>query len=760
MFDTLFTWLFTYRPVVFEQGEFRFDPSLGSYFAAVIGLGIVAAAVVTARQNGGRARTRDRVVLLSLRAAILGLLLLCLFRPVLVVKAAVPQQNVLGVLLDDSRSMQVADWHGRARGEFVREQFGSLDQPLLKALSDKFLIREFHFSSTASRLDGEGGLTFTGTQTRLGAALDAARQELAGLPVAGLVLVSDGADTSDAALTNALLGLKAEKLPVYTVGVGEAALSRDVQIDRVTSPPSVLMGSSLLLDVTLTHSGYAGQAVSVDVEDEGRIVGSEKVTLPPDGTPATVRVRVVASEPGPRVFRFRVTAQPGEVVTQNNVREATIDVRDARERILYYEGEPRFELKFIRRAVEDDKNLQLVALLRTADNKYYRMGVDSGEELVSGFPKTREELFQYRALILGSVEAGALTGDQLKMIQEFVDKRGGGLLMLGGARAFAEGGYQGTAVADVLPVVIDRPASQAQTLLRLTVAPTRVGAGHAATQIAATPAASAQRWSELPQVTSVNPLAAVKPGASILLNGTDERGRSQVVLASQRYGRGKALAFTLQDSWLWQMHVSMPLEDQTHENFWRQLMRWLVDGVPGQVEVRSTTEHVEPGDPVTVEASVVDPAFVELNDARVTAAVTQPDGSVVDVPLQWTGERQGQYRATFHSRMGGRYQVKVEAERAGQPVGSGTSFVRAGSSDAEYFNPTMHAQTLKRIAADTGGRFYTAGSADGLAEDVRYGGRGVTTVEEHDLWHMPIVMVLMLGLMCAEWGYRRAVGLA
>src|SRR5262245_19634962 len=664
VFDTLFSWLFTYRPVVFEQGEFRFDPSTGSYVAVALGVTIVAAAVVTYRKVGGRGKTRDRIVLLALRGAILGLLLLCLFRPVLVVKAAVPQQNVLGVLLDDSRSMQVADWNGKPRGEYVREQFGSLDRPTLKALSDKFLIREFHFSSTASRLDGEGGLSFTGSQTRIGAALDAARQELAGLPVSGLVLVSDGADTSDAAWTNALLGLKAEKLPVYTVGVGKESLAKDVQIDRVTTPPSVLMGSSLLLDVTLTHTGYAGEPVSVDVEDEGRIIGSEKVTLPPDGTPATVRVRVVASEPGPRVFRFRVSPQPGEVVTQNNVREATINVRDGRDKILYYEGEPRFELKFIRRAVEDDKNLQLVALLRTADNKYYRLGVESGEELVTGFPKTREELFQYRGLILGSVEAGALTGDQLKMIAEFVDKRGGGLMMIGGARSFSEGGYAGTAVADVLPVVIDRQATQNPPLLRLKVAPTRVGADHAVTQIAGTPAASLKRWTELPQVTSVNPIAAVKPGASILLNGTDERGRSQVVLASQRYGRGKALAFTLQDSWLWQMHASIPLEDQAHENCWRQMMPGPVDGVPGQVEVRSTTERVEPGDPVTVEANVVDPAFVELNDAKVTARVTQPDGAVVDVPLQWSGERPGQYRATFPSKMGGRYQVKVDAERA------------------------------------------------------------------------------------------------
>ena len=64
-------------------------------------------------------------------------------------------------------------------------------------------------------------------------------------------------------------------------------------------------------------------------------------------------------------------------MTQNNTREALINVRDARERILYFEGEPRFEMKFLRRAVADDKNLLAVALQRTADNKYMRLDGDA-----------------------------------------------------------------------------------------------------------------------------------------------------------------------------------------------------------------------------------------------------------------------------------------------------------------------------------------------------------------------------------------------
>jgi uncharacterized membrane protein len=761
--DAIFQALFNYRPVVFQQGEFRFDLGTSSLVAAAMVGAVMVAAAVTYRGVRAKGRLRDRIVLTVLRMAALALVLFCLFRPTLIVRAAVPQQNVVAVLLDDSRSMQIPDWAARPRGEFIKQQFGAPDGALLKSLSDRFLVRVFRFSSTAGRLDSVNDLTFGGSQTRLGAALDGAREELAGLPVSGVVLVSDGADTSAVSLTDALLGMKAEKLPVYTVGVGSPKLPRDIQIDRVSTPRSVLKNASLLVDVVITQTGYGGRTVTVDVEDEGRIVGSEQVRLPADGSPATVRVRAAASEAGPRLFKFRVAPQSDEVVAQNNVREALVQVRDVQEKILYFEGEPRFEMKFVRRGIADDKNLQLVVLQRTADNKFLRLGVDGPDELVGGFPKTREELFSYRGLILGSIEAAAFSADQLQMIADFVDRRGGGLLMLGGARAFAEGGYGGTPVADALPLAIDprTRASDPADLARLQIAPTRPGQSHASTQIAGTEAASAARWRDLPQVTSVNAPLSPKPAATVLLNGTDERGRSQPVLTWHQFGRGKSVALTLQDTWQWQMHASIPLEDQTHENFWRQMLRWLVDGVPGTVEARTTVDRVEPGEPVAVEASIVDKTYVELNDANVTARVTRPDGSHIDVPLEWTGERDGLYRGTFVSTDAGTYEVAVDSSRASAIIGSGVTFLRAGPSDAEYFDPAMHEGPLRRIAEETGGRFYTAeAAAKGLAEDVRYGGRGVTSVEERELWNMPIILLALMSIVCAEWGYRRAVGLS
>lgn len=781
----MFQFLFEYRRIVFEQGEFRFAPVPGSYVA----LGLAAVAVVLAILSYRRALRspaafaltptaisfrRKALGLAFIRIAIIAVIAACLFRPVLVVKAAVPQQNFLAVLLDDSRSMQIGDYAAAAtgalapRGEFARQEFSDRNTGLLKALSDKFVVRTFRFSSAASRMANAGELTFGGVETKLGAALDGARQELAGLPLAGVVLVSDGADTTEAALSDAVLSMKAAALPVFTVGVGKDQLERDIQVDRVSSPRQALKGTSLLIDVVVRQTGFAGQTVSLDVEDEGRIVGTQQVKLPDDGEPASVRVRVMAADPGARVLTFRIPPRNGEVITQNNKRDALLTVIDRPERILYYEGQPRFEMKFIRQAIKEDKNLQLVTLLRTAESKYYRFGVDDPEHLAAGFPRTREELFAYRGLVLGSIEAMAFTGDQLRMIAEFVERRGGGLLALGGPGAFSEGGYAGTPVADVLPVVLERIArgpsgaggDEGLVSSQLVVKPTRAGLGHAVTQIAPNEQASNERWSELPSLTTVNPIRSIKPGATALLSGTDDRRRDFVVLASQRYGRGKAIAQMVQDSWLWQMDAKMSLEDQTHENYWRQMLRWVVDGVPDMVDVHTLTDRVSPGETVTVVADVVDKTFVEVNDAKVVAHVRRPNGGIDDIPLQWTGEQNGEYRATFATKEEGLYVADVEATRGTTPLGRSATQVRAVQSDAEYFDAAMQAPRLQRIAEETGGKFYAAAAASGLPQDLQYSGRGVTTIEELELWHMPIVLLALLGLMFAEWGLRRRAGLA
>jgi uncharacterized membrane protein len=757
MLLSLWEFLFKYPPLVFEKGRLAFTGLPG--WALLGALVLLGAAGWSYLRAAGRLRTGDRAALLALRVALLGVLLLALARPVLRVAVALPQENYLGVLIDDSRSMRIGDQGAGARGAEALRALDGGQGAVLDALGKRFRLRVFRFSDAAERVESPRELRFLGGRTHLGRALEQARSELAGLPLAGLVVVTDGGDQEEAELNRSLLALRSASVPVYTVGVGRETLGRDVEVRRVSVPRAVLRGSSIVVDVVLEQTGFSGGKIPLVVEDEGRIVAQREIDAPPDGTPAAVRVHFTAGEAGWRRFRFRVPVQEGERVAQNNQQEALVEVRGERQKILYFEGEPRFEVKFMRRAVEDDPQLQLVVLQRTAEGKYMRLGVDSASELEGGFPTTREELFRYRALVLGSVDAGFFTPEQLRMISDFVAERGGGLLVLGGRHSFSEGGWAGTALADVLPVVLE-PTADTTFFVSERVAPTREGLASAALQLAPDPDSSRARWQRLPELSTWNRVTRVKPGATVLLTGSGPGvPEGQVVLAAQRYGRGLSAALPVQDTWVWQMSPEVPVEDATHETFWRQTLRWLVNGAPGQLTPTTATEQPAPREPVSILAELRDAAFRSVNDARVAARVTGPDGRAREISLPWTAQRDGEYAASFVPAAEGLHRVVLEARRGDRVVASDSLVVDAAVGDAEYFDAGMRAPLLRRIAEETGGRYHTLSTLSRLPEEIRYSGRGITETERYDLWDMPVIFLLLLGLLGAEWGWRRYRGL-
>lgn len=760
LLGSVFEFLFKYRPVVFERGQLVFTTGWAVYAALALGLLVAAPAIVSTLRLRAGTQPHERMIVAALRGTAVLLLGICLLRPALLVKAAEPQRNVLAVLVDDSRSMRIADVDGRARADYVRRAFGGPDSALLKALGERFVVRTFRFSSDADRVGNLGALAFDGARSRVEDALRRVRQELTGVPLAGIVLVTDGADNADSALAGGAMLAGGPTVPVFAIGVGSERFARDVEVVRLDAPRTALEGGTLAVDVTIAQSGLAGQTAQLVVEDEGRIIASQQITLAGEGGTHPVRVLVPVATAGIRRLTARVVSRPDEQLVENNARELLVRVRDGRERILYIEGEPRFELKFVRRAVADDAQLEVVALQRTADNKFLRLGVRDSAELLTGFPTTREELFSYRAVVLGSIEASYFTAEQLRMLADFVGERGGGLLALGGRRSFREGGYAGTPLAEVMPLELGDAAgalADDDYLVELTVSPTSAGQEHAVTQVADARDASLARWRTLPPLTTVNRARALKPGATALLIGRGEAGEVPV-LAYQRYGRGIAAALAVQDSWLWQMHAEVPLEDRTHERFWQQLLRWLVSAVPDRATVATSLERPGAGEPLTLRASVRDSAWRGMNDAVVLAHVTAPSGAVRDVPLSWTGEEDGDFRAVFTPEEDGVHQVRTEVTRGGEQLDAAAAFARTGDGAEEYFEAGLRAGFLRRLAEETGGRYYTPATASALPRDVVYTESGATVLERKELWDMPIVLLLLVGLLGGEWAYRRSRG--
>jgi uncharacterized membrane protein len=532
-------------------------------------------------------------------------------------------------------------------------------------------------------------------------------------------------------------------------------------LERIELPRSTLKGAVLLGSVALRVQGVAGESAALTVEDNGKIVASREIVIPKGVGSMTVPIRIPPLEPGVRSIRVNVRPVAGEAVSQNNSRDAQVRVRDRREKILYVEGNLRPELPFLRRAAAADSNLQVVGLQRTSKGKFLRLGVDDSLELVKGFPTTRSELFQYRALILGTVEASFFTADQLRMIAEFVSERGGGLLALGGRGSFGEGAFQGTAVADILPVsFVNRTADSAEAAVELGVRPTPAGLGNAALLLTDQEETNAPRWDSLPPLTSVNRLGGVKPGATVLLEGRPPKGGGTVpVLVQQRFGRGRALLLGVQDTWLWQMHSAIAVEDQTHETLWRQLLRWLLEDVPDRLEVSMNPEHPVPGQRVTVRAEFADSTFLRVNDASLRAEITTPENGTTTVPLDWGLAQEGVYSGSFVAATEGNYRVIVTGVRGRDSVAMDPEFVDVADRGADFLNAEMRAPLLQRLARETGGKFYTAATVGQLPDDVTYTQSGVTVKESKDLWDMPVLFFGLVALLGTEWLYRRRRGL-
>ena len=694
---------------------------------------------------------RDLAAIALLRSLSIAVILFALSRPLLEVTSETPQPGVVAILLDNSISMRL-DGDGGARHEFIEREFDAANGALLGALRERFDTRLFAFGSESAVLDDAASLSFADGDSDLGQALAFARQSLRGEPLAGLVVVSDGATRQSARLEQELLALSAAGTPVYTVGLGPGSYPRDIELAGVRLPRSVLKGSLLNAELTIRQQGYDTGIVELRVEDDNRILHKQQLRL--DNPIQRVLVPLSAEESGVRQLRFTLEPQPGEAIVENNGRSTVLSVERERRRLLYYEGEPRFELKFVRRAVADDRQLAVTGLVRTADAKYLRLGIESRKQLRDGFPTTREELFAYDAVILGSVESTLLSREQQEMLVEFVNRRGGSLLLLGGRHAFAEGGYRESPLNDLLPVVLE-PQPRPDFTRRLRIEPTPAALAHPALRLDAEREKSNQRWSGLPPLTTVNPIREIRPGATLLLRGMASGEEPFVALAFQRFGRGKVVAFPLQNTWAWQLNRDIEPDDQTHETLWRQMLRWLVEDVPGRLDLTLSTQRTHTGGTVRLRGEILRPDFTPDDSAVAEAILISPKGVEKILPLSKNPGLRGVYEAEIMAEEAGDYLLQIEYLDGDRTRQSREVRFLASTEGDEYHGSEMNVALLSDIAERSGGRFFGASESRALPAAVEARQSGARVLQRHELWDMPILFFLLVMLLTAEWAWRR-----
>lgn len=763
--EQVVSFLFKYRPSLFEKSQFGFGAPVSALWIILIALLVAALIYFLYVRVNVRLPLPWRVALISIRALLIALIILVLMRPVIVAPSVVPGSSYVAVLMDDSASMKLTDEGDTTRLEAVRQTMSPASR-FYAELADKFKIRAYKFSSSAERISDAQELTGEGQRTDLAIALEHATRDMAGLPVSGIIVMSDGAsNTEDAAkLESVIASLRGRGLPVFAVGVGSERIEGDIEIVRATAPRRALAGSPISAEALIRASGYDRKTIRIDIAEDDRPLRSQDVPAPQDST-SVARVTFTPSTPGIHRYKLTAASSSDDPVAENNSQEVVIEVEDAHPKILYIEGEPRWEYGKMREAVSEEKNVTLVSLLRSADGKYYRQGIENAEDLAAGFPKSEEELFKYDALIIGSVEATFFSFDQLRAIEQFVLRRGGSLIALGGAKSFTAGGYQNTPFADLLPIYLGTeppPPAETQTFKAY---PSDRGRDHPAARLAEQSDASLKAWEQMPAITLPETTSGIKPGATVILEArsVNDKNRAVPLLVEERYGRGRTLALLASDTWRWRM--MMEFKNKSFETFWKNLLRYLVESTRKKTEASTTRTFYGRSEQVNLRVEVADEKYLGVGDAQVTARILAPSGKSSEVQLRpiVEGGFEG-YGGQFVPDEEGLYKVEVEARRGKSSnvvqLGSAQTNFLVGQMNYEARNPALNRELLARAALDTGGKYYTLKETANLVEDLTHTENAASQRVAYDLWDMPINFLLAIALASAEWLIRKRKGLA
>lgn len=746
----MFEFLFKYPGAVFEKGQFVFLAPWPVWALACAAAAAAALLLWHVRRHRGMLTGARPAAIWLLESGMAALILLLLWQPAISIATLRPQQNVVAVLIDDSRSMAIREGSSTR----LEQAAGALNAGLVEELRKRFQVRLYRFGKDVERVPDVARLRAESPATHIGGSLKQALAEASTLPLGAVVLVSDGADNSGGIDLDTISEIRRRRIPIHTIGVGRENFERDIEITDATVPPRALAGSRLTAAVSFRHAGFAGKKARLTVRDGGRVLAAREVALTGEGV-QTENVVFDAGAAGPRGLGISIDPLPGEENGRNNAITRLVNVLDAKPRILYIEGEPRWEFKFIRRAAEEDANLQLVSMLRTTPNKVYRQGIGDPKELEDGFPAKAEELFAYQGLIVGSVEAGYFTPEQQEAIKEFAGRRGGGVLFLGGRYGLSEGGWARSAAAEMMPL---RLSGAKDTFHRVQSGQEVTVAGRASVicRLEENPERNVERWKKMPALANYSETGEPKPGAVVLMVTGPAGERRRPLLALQNYGRGRAAVFATGGSWRWKMLQDHA--DRTHQVFWQQLMRWLVAETPGPV-ISSTPQPVLSDEGrVTLRAEVRDKDFHPRANVKVEARIMGPEGAAGTVPLAPQPLEEGVYTAEWNAEKPGSYVAEIVARRDQAEIGRDVLAFRREDGVAENFGTAQNRELLEKLAQQTGGRYYTASGARKLASEISYSEAGITTRETKDIWNMPAVFLLALLLCGSEWVLRRKWG--
>lgn len=758
--------------------------------------------VVYVYRQDGRSRFA-RIALGTLRVALIALVILVLNNPVLTRIKTLIEPSVVAILLDDSLSMKVQDvTDGPASPSRLAAAIDLLsgnDKELMTKLAKTHTLRCFAFDRGARPLgtlpgkndqaakaaDASAGnslmsalqqLKPDGASTQVAASLVGVLDSLQGQRLAGVVILTDGRDTPTPPPPDVMKTLKTYGIRIYPIAVGSEKAPTNIEIQSITVEDSAFKDDLVNVKATVRASGY-GPNHDVHLSLRNRKTGAllhgpdgrpveRTVTLPGDG-PQEEELLFKADQIGPLEISVEADKQPGEIDYDDNLRSAQLSVLDARIAVLYVEGYPRWEYRYIKNEMIRDKTVDISCLLTSADQGFAQEGDPAHEGFpgsLTRFPESIQELMPYDVILFGDVEPRQFTDHQLQLVSDFVSHHGGGFGMIAGPQTTPIA-FRNTPIEAILPVNITHVLPEDPTAVfdqGFRPVLTKEGSDSSIFRFLPDRDENAKFLKDDLQplfwyLRGVTP----KPGVGIVYaehpTDTGPDGRKAPLLVLSHFGAGRSLFSAIDDSWRWRFYTG----EAVFDTYWVQQLRWLARGKKlGQRRLTFTADRdtYELGQQVRLRLAVLDPILRQQLPSELSVQVNDEKDQPVKMEKLQKQPGEGDYLGSFAADRVGRFVFRLPAvANAGQNLDANIEVIEPR---LELADPRVNPISLSSLASETLGQSVPFDKARAMLPGlIPSAARTTLMPSDMALWSAPLTMLLFMLLITAEWVLRKVYGM-
>jgi uncharacterized membrane protein len=759
---------------VLHDVALQFDP-VGSWWLLGLVTLVLAAVLFFIGPDGSRVAARGRLLLVLLRLGAFLALVACMLRPTIVSSRKARQQGTVLVLADASESMTVADGpNGRTRWQELGDTLAAA-RPAAEALvaDGDFDIAVWRFNRQTRPVPvqaddplplGDWQAEVAAEETAIGAAIDDSVRAAAGRNLAGIIVLSDGAQHAypprDLPPQTVARKMGDAGVPLWSITFGQqrgVGQGRDAAVSNLAVGETVYLNNALEVAGRVRLDGLADRDVVVRLLAENDAGGMEEVARTtvrgrPQSIEEPVRLAWTPKTLGERKVSLVVEPQEGEVVVTNNELSTFVEVVDGGLRVLYLEGALRVEQRFLRRVLAASPDMQ-VDFQWVDSSRRDRWPVDLGR-VVAG---------DYNVFLIGDLDASALRPQDMQAILDKVNA-GAGIGLLGGFHAFEAGGWGSSALAPLLPFEPDRLARQAfdqpvrESLHRvgpLEMLPDRQFGGVSILRLGKSDQETLAAWRGMPPLEGANDLGRLVPTAKPLA----VTGDGHPLLVGREFGAGRVLAFAADSTWRWVMQGA----GEQHRRFWRQLVLWLArqdDKEKDSLWVRLAQRRVSPGTVLAFDAGVTKPDGTATADVAVEAVAVSPTGKPRPVRVPKRGDSFAGTLADFDEP--GDWKLVVKANRPGAAAGlERTARFTVFRQDLELANPRANQLLMRQLAEATAGGVRSPEELSEIFDEIKGKPAAFETLEQwsYTPWDKWPMFLLLAGCLCTEWLLRKRWGL-